>query len=152
MDDIIESNAFLEISTDMFGCINCDGSFVALNSVWEETLGFTQSELQNSEWHAFVHPTERQEMLTEIEKVKTGERDSVTFEIRFQCKDASYKWLKWRATKDTEKQRCYVVATDITSRKRLEAKLKESETRFQQLAAKHVHEAESVAYLDGKYT
>ena len=141
-DEIIEPRCFLEISTDMFGYISCDGSFVAFNSVWEEILGFTRLELQNSEWSSFIHPEEREEVLTEIEKVKTGKRDIITFENRFQRKDASYRWLRWRAIKDAEKQLCYVVATDITPQKQLEAKLKESETRFQQLAAKHVHEAD----------
>ena len=141
-DEIIEPRCFLEISTDMFGYISCDGSFVAFNSVWEEILGFTRLELQNSEWSSFIHPEEREEVLTEIEKVKTGKRDIITFENRFQCKDASYRWLRWCTIKDAEKQLCYVVATDITPQKQLEAKLKESETRFQQLAAKHVHEAD----------
>lgn len=141
-DEVVESNCFFEISADMFGCINCDGSFVALNSVWEETLGFTKLELQNPEWYMFVHPAERQEMLAEIEKVKIGKRHTVTFENRFQCKDTSYKWLRWRATKGTKKQLCYVVATDITPQKRLEAKLKENESRFQQLAAKRAQEAD----------
>lgn len=140
-DEMIEPRCLLEISTDMIGYISCDGSFVALNSVWEEVLGFTRLELQNSEWSSFIHPEEREEVLTEIEKVKTGKRVR-PFENRFQCKDASYRWLKWRAIKDAEKQLCYVFATDITPQKQLEAKLKESETRFQQLAAKHVQEAD----------
>ena len=141
-DEIVDPNCFLEISTDMFGCINSDGSFVPLNSVWQETLGFTKSELQSPEWYMFVHPADRQEMHAEIEKVETGKRPTVTFESRFQCKDESYKWLRWRVTKDHKKQGCYVLATDITPQKRLEAKLKESETRFQQLAAKRAQEGD----------
>ena len=143
MDEIMESWHFLRISTDMFGFINWDGGFAALNySVWEEILGFTRLELQNSQWSAFIHPEDREEMLTEIEKVKTGERDAVTFENRFQHKDASYRWLRWHVASDGEERPYYVVATDITPQKQLEAKLKESETRFQQLAAKHVQEAD----------
>ncbi|MDE0085038.1 MAG: PAS domain S-box protein [Candidatus Poribacteria bacterium] len=141
-DEIIEHNCLLEISTDMFGYISCDGSFLAFNSAWEENLGFTKSELQSPEWHVFVHPKERQGTLTELEKVKTGKHHTATFESRFQCKDESYKWLRWRITKDPKKQGCYVVATDITPQKRLEAKLKESETRFQQLAAKRAQEGD----------
>lgn len=141
-DEIVDPNCFLEISTDMFGCIKSDGSFVPLNSVWEETLGFTKSELQSPEWHLFVHPRERHEMLTEIENIKTGNRHTATFENRFQCKNESYKWLRWRVAKDHRKQGCYVLATDITPQKRLEAKLKESETRFQQLAAKRAQEGD----------
>ena len=141
-DETIESECFLEISTDMYGCLNCDGSFVALNSVWEQTLGFTKLELQDQEWHTLVHPEERHEMLAEIEKVKTGKHHTLTFENRVQCKDASYKWLRWRITKDTKRQRCYVVATDITPQKRLEAQLKDSEIRFQRLAAKRAQEGD----------
>ena len=107
----------------MFGYISCDGSFVAFNSVWEEILGFTRLELQNSEWSSFIHPEEREEVLTEIEKVKTGKRDIITFENRFQRKDASYRWLRWCAMKDAEKQLCYVVATDITPQKAVRSQI-----------------------------
>ena len=138
----IDSRCLLEISTDMFGCISCTGSFVPVNSAWEDTVGFTALELQNQPWYAFIHPEDRQDARAKIEKVETGERDSVTFENRFQCKDESYKWLKWRATKVPKKQFCYVVATDISQQNRLEAQLKEGETRFQQLAVKHVQEGD----------
>lgn len=138
----IDSYCLLEISTDMFGCVSCDGRFVPVNSAWEETLGFTTLELQNQPWYTFIHPEDRQDARAKIEIIETGERDSVTFENRFQCKDESYKWLKWRAIKPPKKQFCYVVATDISQQKRLEAQLKEGETRFQQLAVKHVQEGD----------
>ena len=138
----IDSRCLLEISTDMFGCISCDGSFVPLNSVWEDILGFTALELQNQQWWTFVHPEDKPEMLAGVEKVEIGECDNIIFESRFQCKDTSYKWLRWRVTKASGKQFCYLVATDISRQKRLEADLKESETRFRQLAVKHVQEGD----------
>ena len=138
----IDSHCLLEISTDMFGCISCDGSFVPLNSAWEDTLGFTELELQNQQWWTFVHPEDKQEMLGSVEKVETDERDSIIFESRFQCKDTSYKWFRWRITKAPGKQFCYLVATDISRQKRLEARLKESETRFRQLAVKRAQEGD----------
>ena len=138
----IDSHCLLEISTDMFGGISSDGSFVPLNSAWEDILGFTELELQDQQWWAFVHPEDRQEMRASVEKVETGERGSINFESRFQCKDTSYKWLRGRITKAPGKQRCYLVATDISQQKRLEASLKESETRFRELAVKHVQEGD----------
>ena len=138
----IDSHCLLEISTDMFGCISCDGSFVPLNSAWADTLGFTELELQNQQWWTFVHPEDKQEMLDSVQKVETGERDSIIFESRFQCKDTAYKWLRWRVTKNPRKQFCYLVATDISRQKRLEARLKESETRFRQLAVKNAQEGD----------
>ena len=138
----VDSHCLLEISTDMFGCIGCADNFVPLNSAWGDTLGFTELELQSQQWWLFVHPEDREQTLASVEKVQTGERDNINFESRFQCKDTSYKWLKWRVTKAPGKQQCYFVATDISQQKRLEAKLKESETRFQQLAVKHVQEGD----------
>lgn len=141
-DETIEPRCFLQLSADMFGCIRFDGDFVPLNPAWENALGFTHLELQNQQWHALVHPDDRQEALTQIEKLKTGECEIVAFENRCLCKDASYKWLSWSVTKPSAKPLCYVVATDITRQRQLEGKLRESETRFQQLATKHTQESD----------
>ena len=141
-EESIDSHCLLEISTDMFGYICSDGSFIPLNPAWEDTLGFTKLELQNQQWWMFVHPDDKEEMLAGVEKVETGEHGSIILENRFQCKDTAYKWLRWRITKAPSKQFCYLVATDISRQKRLEASLKESETRFRQLAVKHVQEGD----------
>ena len=140
--DLVDFHSLLEVSTDMFGCLSCDGSFAPLNSAWEDTLGFTESELRNQQWWMFVHPEDRRKVIAKIEQVEVGEDDNVTFESRFQCKDESYKWLRWQATKVPEEQLCYIVATDVSRQKRLEARLKESEIRFQQLAVKHSQEGD----------
>ncbi len=135
-------DSFLQISSDMFGYISCDGSVVALNSAWQDTLGFTLPEIQNRQWDLLIHPADRQETLAKIEQVKTGEHESVTFENRFQCQNASYRSLKWYVAKPPEEDRCYIVVKDITLQKQLEAKLRENETRFQQLAVKHAEESD----------
>ena len=83
----------------MFGYISCDDSFVALNSAWENTLGFTLPELQRQQWDMLIHPEDRRETLAAIEKVKNGERENITFENRFESKDGSYKWLRWQGDK-----------------------------------------------------
>lgn len=143
LTDSTFTKTFLELSTDMIGYTCADGTLVALNPVWEEVLGYTQAALHATEWHVLVHPEERDKLLTQMEQVKTGGIDRAACEIRFQCQDASYKWLYWRAAADdSEPQRCYILATDITPQKRLAAKLKEGETRFQQLAAKQTQESE----------
>lgn len=141
-EDTLELNSFFEISSDLFGYISCDGSLVALNSAWKDALGLTPPEIQDQQWNLLLHSDDRHETLAKIERVKTGEHESVTFENRFQCQDASYKWLKWHVTKPPEEDRCYIVVQDITLQKQLEAKLRENETRFQQLAVKHTEESD----------
>ena len=141
-EDPVALNSFFRISSDMFGYIGCDDSFIALNSAWKDILGFAPPDIRKQQWDLLIHPDDRQETLAKIESVKTGGHESVTFENRFQCQDASYKWLKWCVTKPPEADRCYIVATDITLQKQLEAKLRENETRFQQLAVKHTEESD----------
>ena len=141
-EDTVEPNSFFEISSDMFGYISCDDSFIALNSAWKDILGFAPPEIRNQQWDLLIHPDDRRETLAKIESVKAGEHESVTFENRFQCQDASYKWLKWCATKPPEEDRCYIVVRDITLQRQLEAKLRENETRFQQMVVKHTEESD----------
>ena len=142
-EDTVNLNSFFEISSDMFGYISWDKSLFTLNSAWKDTLGFTLPELQGQQWDMLIHPEDRRDTLTEIEKLETGERESVTFENRFQCKDGSYKWLKWRAINHPEKQHlCYIIIKDVTVEKQLEAKLKDGEIRFQQLAVKYAEESD----------
>ncbi len=143
IEDTVDLNSFFEVSSDMFGYISCDDSFVALNSAWENTLGFTLPELQRQQWDMLIHPEDRRETLAAIEKVKNGERENITFENRFESKDGSYKWLRWQVTKPSEEQQvCYIIIRDITLQKQLEAKLKEGEIRFQQQAVKHAEESD----------
>ena len=141
-EDSIDFYGLLGISSDMFACISCDGSFTPLNSAWESALGFTELELRNQPWSSFVHPEDRQKAIDRIERVETGEDPDATFESRFRCKDESYKWFRCRITKMSEKRRCYVVATDVSRQKRLEARVKKGEIRFQQLVVKHAQEGD----------
>ena len=140
--DSIDFYGLLGFSADMFACIRCDGSFAPLNSAWEDTLGFSELELRNQPWSAFVHPEDRQKAIAGVEQVEAGEAHETTFESRFLCKDESYKWFRWRVTKMPEKRHCYIVATDISEQKRLEARVKEGEIRFQQLVVQHTQEGD----------
>ena len=136
-EETIDFQSLLGVSADMFACISCDGSFTPLNAAWEAALGFTEVELRNQPWSAFLHPEDRQKAMDSVEQVEAGSDPDATFESRFRCKDESYKWFRCRVTKMPEKRRCYVVVTDINQQKRLEARVKEGEIRFQQLVVKH---------------
>lgn len=142
-DDTIETRHFLEGSTEMFGCIRFDGEFVPLNPAWENVLGYTRAELHSQPWFTRVHTDDRGDTLAKIEELKTGERAEVAFENRVQCKDASYRWLRWNVMRaSSDEPFCYVVARDVTRVRRLEAKVNESETRIQHLAAAHTQDSE----------
>ena len=140
--EILKNLPFLQMSSDMFGYIQHDGKLLPLNPAWEKTLGFTCAELQTRNWLELVHPDDQQSTSAEFTKLNTADCNSISFENRFQCNNGDYKRFCWTVQPDTEDSRYCAVARDITRQKRIEAKLRENETRFQQLAQTYSQESE----------
>ncbi len=138
----IKDLQFLQMSSDMFGYIQSDGTLLPLNPSWEKTLGYSCAELQTRQWLELVHPDDRQVTSEEIAELSTEKNNTVSFENRFLCNNGEYKRLLWSVKVDPTDDRYCVVVQNITRQKRLEAKLRQSETRFQQLAQTHSQESD----------
>ena len=141
--DTQNCSTFLQMSTEMFGHIQLDGTLLPLNPAWETILGTTCAELKARNWIELVHPDDREATVSEIAKLKSGDQQKITFENRFQCSDGEYKSFLWSVQTDTEQHSRYcAIVRDITRQKRIETKLRDSETRFQQLAQTHSQESD----------
>ena len=141
--DLLTNSPFLQMSSDMLGYIHLDGTFLPLNPAWERTLGFTCAELQTNSWIELIHPDDQESSVDKLTKFKSEGQQITTFENRFQCKNGKFKRLFWSVQIDTEQDFRYcVVVRDNTRLKRIENKLRESETRFQQLAQTHTQESD----------
>ncbi|HIK27947.1 MAG: PAS domain-containing protein [Oscillatoriaceae bacterium SKW80] len=128
-----ERDRFFTLSLDLLCIAGFDGNFKRLNPAWLNTLGYTMAELLAKPAIEFVHPDDRETALAQLEKLKKGSPQS-RFEIRFLCKDGSYKWLSWTAAPYAEEGTIYAVARDITEQKRAEEALQESQRFIQQIA------------------
>lgn len=120
---------FFDLSIDMLCCLDFNGYFRRINAAWERTLGFTRDELMSKRFIEFVHPDDRERTLSQNRSVRGGGQARL-FENRYLCKDGSYKWLLWNATRDVARQVIYGLARDITARKQAE---QEREALVQQL-------------------
>ena len=139
----LTNSPFMQMSSDMFGYIHPDGTFLPLNPAWERALGFTCLELQSRSWIELVHPDDQESSIEAITKLKSADQQSITFENRFQCSNGEFKRLHWTVQPDAEQHsRFCVTVCDITRQKRIENKLRESEIRFQQLAQTHSQESD----------
>ncbi len=137
------NSPFMQMSSDMFGYIHLDGTFLPLNPAWEKTLGFTCAELKTRSWIELVHPDDQESSVDELIKLNSEERQNIAFENRFQCSNGEFKRLIWTVQLDTEQHARYCVTVrDITRQKQIENKLRESETRFQQLAQTHSQDSD----------
>ena len=118
-DDLRE---FFDLSLSLWCVAGTDGYFKRLNRAWEATLGYTAEELLACPYLDFVHPDDRNATAAEASAV-VGGRTTLTFENRYRAKDGSYRWFLWSAIVRPEKDAIYCVATDLTERKREEARL-----------------------------
>ncbi len=119
-----ELGRFFTLSLDMLCVAGFDGYFKRLNPAWEQTLGFTTTELRARPYIEFVHPDDREPTLAEAQKLSVEGVDTISFHNRYLCKDGSYKWIEWKATPFAEREAIYAAARDMTDQKQAEAALK----------------------------
>lgn len=107
---------FFDLSIDMLAVLGFNGYFRRLNHAWESTLGFTPAEMMSRPFLDFVHPGDRERTLSQNRDVRGGGRARL-FQNRYRCKDGSYRWLRWNARSDSDREMIYAVARDVTAQK-----------------------------------
>jgi len=123
-----ELKDIFNLSPDMVAVFTTEGKLLKVNPSWEQVLGYTQKELLDLGWIKLVHPDDVEKTNKEVEKQLKG-GSVVNFVNRYKCKDGSYKTLEWQATYAQEGI-VHATARDITERKLMDEKLRESEARL----------------------
>ncbi|MEK0191657.1 PAS domain S-box protein [Microcoleus anatoxicus] len=133
-----ERDRFFTLSLDLLCIADFEGRFKRVNPAWATTLGYTLEELQEQPFFNFVHPDDRDQTVSEANKIAQGV-ETIAFENRYRCKDGSYKWLSWKSRPLPEEKIMYAVARDITDSKHAISQLQEttaqlarSESEFRQ--------------------
>ena len=121
-----EREAFFENSRGMHVAASMQGYFLTVNPAFSDFLGWSRAHLCEQPIVEFVHPDDRQAILATMEQLSTG-MECQGHEIRFLCRDGSYKWLAWdcRAarTPGSGGQVIYATARDITKERELFAEV-----------------------------
>jgi PAS domain S-box-containing protein len=86
--------ALTELFDDLFCWASNDGKFLWLNHKWEELLGWSLDELENSEWLNFVHGDDKEKTIKAAESMR--EDELINFMNRYRKKDGTYVTLQWR--------------------------------------------------------
>jgi diguanylate cyclase (GGDEF)-like protein/PAS domain S-box-containing protein len=117
-----EADRWFSLSSDMCVVANLDGYFTRVNDAWTASLGYSEEELLERPFVAFVHPGDVEATNTEAAALADPEHLTVRFENRYRAKDGSWHWLQWVSRSDG--RHIYAAARDVTEQKRLEADLR----------------------------
>ncbi len=121
-----EYNRFFNLSLDLFCIANFAGYFLQINPAWEKLLGYTKEELTSIPYLKFIHPEDQEKTFIQAQKITAGDK-VLRFENRYRCRDGTYRWLLWTAIPLEEEGLIYAVAHNITERKEVEEKLRQSQ-------------------------
>ncbi len=121
---------FFHNSLDLLVLIGFDDRFKLVSPSFERILGWKEEEVISKPFQDFIHPDDQKKSITEAANLHKKGKDVIRFEIRYRCKDGSYRWISWSSHPIPEKQIVVGIGRDITERKQAEIALKESENMF----------------------
>ncbi|QUH25064.1 PAS domain S-box protein [Serpentinicella alkaliphila] len=113
LNRIDELEKFFELNLDLLCIADIKGNFLKVNKAWEEVLGYSTYELENSNFFEFIHPEDMEATLSVLLKLEKHEH-VLNFVNRYRCKDGSYKYIEWRSY--PYGKYIYAAARDITDK------------------------------------
>ena len=142
-----ERDRFFTLSLDMLCIASTEGYFRRLNPAFTQTLGWSMEELLSRPFIEFVHFDDRVATLRTIENLAGGATTG-DFENRFQCKNASWRILSWKAVSQPDGT-LYATARDITEQCKTDAELRMLNEQLEQRVAERTAEIrQALATLD----
>jgi PAS domain S-box-containing protein len=104
---------YFDVNLDLLAIMNTDGQLLRVNTQWEQSLGYSKTELQQCKFFDFIHPddcTKVQEAFT-----KLGQEDAIAeFTIGYRSKNDTYRTIEWKLL--AKQHLIYATARDITMR------------------------------------
>jgi PAS domain S-box-containing protein len=109
-------DTFFRLGPQALCTLSFDGTFLTVNPLFEEMLGYSAAELVSRPYLDFVHPDDVQATRDEAAKRTTG-RQTTAFENRYRRRDGTYVWMLWNSVPDPDGDVIYAAVKDITERK-----------------------------------
>jgi len=112
------------LSPDLLCVASLEGYLRELNPAWERLLGYSLEELRGRSLFDLLHPDDQASARKQFDRLACGE--TVTdYEARLITRDGQERWLLWAMTGVPEARLVYIVAADITERRRAEEALED---------------------------
>jgi PAS domain S-box-containing protein len=143
---LAQAARFFEVASDMVCTARFDGSLVQLNRRWEQTLGWSEAELQSRRFLEWVHPEDVAHTKRELAKLGEGEA-TVQFLNRYATKAGGWRWLDWVSNAAPAEGLMYASARDVTARVQAEEAVLKAQAETAVAREEAVHASRMAAFL-----
>jgi len=130
-----------QVSPDLMGALNADGSFETSNPAWRAVLGWSEDEVSRMSLFDLLHPDDVEPMRDGFSRGREGDQ-ALKFSNRCRRKDGTYRWISWVGV--PEDGMIYCTGRDIT-----EEKAAEQELAAAQEALRQSQKMEAIGQLTG---
>ena len=125
----MERDRLWELSTDIMLRCRFDGTVVAVNPAWTETLGWAETDLVGASLFRFIHPDDVERTTQGAARLSEG-HSFPRFENRYLCRDGSYRWINWSTS--SAGGLITAVGRDVTAEKEQAEALANAEEQLRQ--------------------
>jgi len=135
--------------------VGLDGTFLKVNPMLCEMVGYSREEMLALNFQAITHPDDLDADLSLVEDLYNGRISTYRMDKRYIRKDGSIIWIQLAVSRvdNPDGSPRYFISQieDLTARRAAEAALKDSEARYR-LMAENTTDMILTAGLDGKIT
>ena len=124
---------FFQVALDLHCVTNLEGAFRWVSPSFTTVLGWSEDELLDQPYLAFVHPDDKESTRETATFLREG-GEVLDFENRYRTADGGYRWLQWRVSPAPDEGVAYATARDVTERRRLAAELEGRRAELADLA------------------
>jgi PAS domain S-box-containing protein len=125
----------VENANDIIYTLTAQGTFGYVSKSFTQILGYPLSEVINRSFTPFVHPDDLHICVEVLKRLIAGEEAISGVEYRTKHVDGSYRWHMSNVASIRDKHNqflyCIGIGRDNTERKEAEAKLRQSENRYE---------------------
>jgi PAS domain S-box-containing protein len=122
-----EFQNFFNLSTDFMAIVSEEGTFLQVNDVFEDKLGYTKEELINQPVMKIVHPDDLPMVAKDFEKVESDSTiNQIETVLRYVSKTGEVFWISFKIVIDREHKKHYASGRDITLQRENDKALKEA--------------------------
>jgi len=129
--------AIMELLPDIVSLIEPDGTLTYNSPACTRIHGWTVEELAGQQTFELIHPDDRDHVNGTMAEVLAASGAGSSVQYRYRNKDGTYVWMEATAVNHGDNpaiRGVVAVSRDISARRRVEERLRDSEARYKELA------------------